>query len=156
VTRAAAWRAAIAVCALVLIVDQATKQAAIEALYGENPAELPLGFQLDYVTNTGIAFGFLDEGGALVIVVTLLALGLLVGWFASDPTRPTLWLSAGLLTGGALGNLADRVRDGHVTDFVDPPSWPAFNVADVAITIGVLILLFTYMRPRTRHEAEGG
>ncbi len=147
-SRAAAWRGALATCALVLIADQATKQAAIDALLGQPPAELPLGFQLDYVTNTGIAFGFLDDGEALVIVVTLLALGLLIGWFASDPTRPNLWLAAGLLTGGALGNLADRVRDGAVTDFIDPPSWPAFNLADVSITIGVVILLFTYMRPQ--------
>jgi signal peptidase II len=153
---AAAWRAAVATCALVLIADQATKQAAIEALYGENPTDLPLGFQLDYVTNTGIAFGFLDNGGALVIVVTVLALSLLVGWFAPDPTRPGLWLSAGLLTGGALGNLADRVRDGAVTDFVDPPSWPAFNLADVAITVGVVILLVSYMRPQPEAGREAG
>ena len=59
-----------------------------------------------------------------------------------------MWLSVGLLTGGALGNLADRLREGAVTDFIDPPNWPAFNVADVAITIGVLILLVTYMRPQ--------
>ena len=153
-SKAAAWRAAIAVCALVLIVDQATKQAAIDALYGENPVDLPLGFQLDYVTNPGIAFGFFDDGEALVIVITLLALGLLIGWFASDPTRPNLWLAAGLLTGGALGNLADRVRDGHVTDFIDPPSWPAFNVADVAITLGVVTIAVIAFRAPARPEPE--
>jgi signal peptidase II len=147
VSRSAAWRAAVATCALVLIADQATKQAAIDALVGQPAKELPLGFELDYVTNTGIAFGLFSDGAGFVIVVTLLALGLLIGWFASDPTRPYLWLAAGLLTGGALGNLADRVRDGAVTDFIDPPSWPAFNLADVAITAGVVILLITYMRP---------
>jgi signal peptidase II len=148
VSRAAAWRAAAAVCALVLVVDQATKQAAIDALFGEPPVDLPLGFQFDYVTNTGIAFGLFDDGEAFVIAVTLAALALLVGWFATDPTRPRMWLAAGLLTGGALGNLADRVRDGAVIDFVDPPSWPAFNVADVAITLGVAILLVGYMLPQ--------
>ena len=147
-SRGAAWRAAVAVCALVLIADQATKQAAIDALYGQNPVDLPLGFQFDYVTNTGIAFGLFSDGEALVILVTLAALALLVGWFATDPTRPKLWLATGLLTGGALGNLADRVRDGAVTDFIDPPSWPAFNVADVAITLGVVILLFGYLLPQ--------
>ena len=146
---AGAWRAAVATCALVVVADQATKQAAIDALVGRTPVELPLGFQLDYVTNTGIAFGLLDDGEGLVIAITLAALGLLVGWFASDPSRPGLWIAVGLLTGGALGNLADRVREGAVTDFVDPPSWPAFNVADVAITAGVAILLFAYMRPRS-------
>jgi len=149
VSAAGAWRAAVATCALVVVADQATKQAAIDALVGRTPVELPLGFQLDYVTNTGIAFGLLDDGEGLVIAITLAALGLLVGWFASDPSRPGLWIAVGLLTGGALGNLADRVREGAVTDFVDPPSWPAFNVADVAITAGVAILLFAYMRPRS-------
>ena len=147
-TKGAAWRAAAAVCALVFVFDQATKQAAIDAVYGEPPIDLPLGFQLDYVTNTGIAFGLFDDGEAFVILVTLAALALLVGWFATDPTRPRIWLAAGLLTGGALGNLADRVRDGAVTDFIDPPNWPAFNVADVAITAGVVILLVSYLFPQ--------
>ena len=84
-SRSNAWLAALAVCALVLIVDQATKQAAIDALYGENPIELPLGFQFDYVTNSGIAFGLFSDGEAFVILVTVAALGLLVGWFATDP-----------------------------------------------------------------------
>jgi signal peptidase II len=147
VSRAAAWRAALATCALVVIIDQATKEAAIEALLGQPAKELPLGFQLDYVTNTGIAFGLLDDGEGLVITVTVLALGALIAWFASDPTRPGLWLAAGLLTGGALGNLADRLREGAVTDFIDPPSWPAFNFADVAITLGVIVLLMSYWSP---------
>ena len=149
-SRSASWRAALAVCALVLVFDQATKQAAIDALLGQEAVELPLGFQLDYVTNTGIAFGLFSDGEGLVIAVTVLALGLLVGWFVSDPARPNLWLATGLLTGGALGNLADRIRDGAVTDFIDPPSWPAFNIADIAITVGVVILLFTYMRPERK------
>ena len=149
-SRGAAWRAALATCALVLVADQATKQAAIDALFGEPAVELPLGFEFDYVTNTGIAFGLFSDGEWLVIAVTVVALGLLVGWFASDPTRPNLWFATGLLTGGALGNLADRVRDGAVTDFIDPPSWPAFNLADIAITVGVAILLISYMRPERR------
>ena len=147
-SRSAAWRAALATCALVLIADQATKQAAIDALLGQAPTELPLGFEFDYVTNTGIAFGLFADGEVFVIAVTLIALGLLVGWFVSDPTRPNLWLATGLLTGGALGNLADRVRDGAVTDFIDPPSWPAFNLADVAITAGVVVLAISYLRGR--------
>ena len=62
-------------------------------------------------------------------------------WFALDPQRPGLWLAVGLLAGGALGNLADRVRAGAVTDFIDPPLWPTFNLADVAITLGALVLV---------------
>jgi signal peptidase II len=72
-------------------------------------------------------------------------------WFALDPGRPGLWLAVGLLTGGALGNLADRVRIDAVTDFIDPPLWPAFNVADIAITFGALGLVLASLAP-----AEGG
>ena len=142
----APWLGAIATCAAVLIADQATKQIAMAELAGQAPADLPLGFEFDYVTNTGIAFGLLDDGEGLVIAITLAALSLLFAWFARDPGRPGLWPAVGLLSGGALGNLADRVRDGAVIDFVDPPHWPAFNLADVAITLGVALLLLVSWR----------
>ncbi|MGI8461129.1 MAG: signal peptidase II [Solirubrobacterales bacterium] len=147
-SHAAAWRAALATCALVVVLDQVSKQAAIDALVGRSPIELPLGFELDYVTNEGIAFGLFDNGEGFVIAITLAALGLLIGWFASDPTKAGLWSAVGLIAGGAIGNLADRLREGAVTDFIDPPNWPAFNVADVAITLGVVLLLLAYMGPR--------
>jgi signal peptidase II len=67
-------------------------------------------------------------------------------WFAVAPGRPGLWLAVGLLTGGALGNLIDRVRDSAVTDFLDPPLWPAFNVADIAVTLGALTLALVVLR----------
>ena len=94
------------------------------------------------VRNSGVAFGVLSGGGAIVLVFTFLALGLLLGYFARRPDRPWLWLPAGLLTGGALGNLFDRLVHGAVTDFIKLPFWPAFNVADMAITVGVLALLY--------------
>ena len=56
--------------------------------------------------------------------------------------RPWLWLPTGMLVGGAIGNLIDRVANGQVTDFIKLPAWPAFNVADMSITFGVLILLW--------------
>ena len=159
-SRAAAWRGALAVCGAVVLVDQATKEVAIAELAGRAPVELPLGFELDYLTNSGIAFGLLDQGEGLVIAITVVALGLLCGWFARDPARPGLWPAVGLLAGGALGNLADRLRDGAVTDFIDPPSWPAFNVADVAITLGVALLVLASARsgpePPDRATAAAG
>ena len=75
--------------------------------------------------------------------MTIAALALVLAWFAIDPRRPGLALSVGLLAGGALGNLADRVRASAVTDFIDLPLWPAFNLADVAITLGALGLVLT-------------
>jgi signal peptidase II len=131
----------VAVCGLVVGLDQATKGAVVESLDLGERVHLVLGFDLAHVTNRGIAFGLLDDGRGLVLAVTAVALGLIVAWFASDPARPGLWLGVGLLTGGALGNLADRIRADAVTDFLDPPLWPAFNLADVAITAGVAVVV---------------
>ena len=77
-------------------------------------------------------------------------------WFALDPARPGLWLAVGLLAGGALGNLADRVRADAVTDFIDPPLWPTFNLADVAITLGALALVLVSLDRRTPGRAASG
>jgi signal peptidase II len=81
------------------------------------------------------------------------ALVLLVVYFALHATRPLLWLPTGLLLGGALGNMIDRAREGAVTDFIDLPLWPAFNLADVAITAGVVALLLALEAGRQREAA---
>ncbi len=138
----------LAVCVAVVALDQLSKGALRGALEPGERRDLVLGFDLSYVTNEGIAFGLLSEGAdEIVLAITALALALVVGWFAIDPNRPGLWLGVGLLVGGALGNLIDRLRLDGVTDFIDPPLWPAFNLADAAITIGVLILVLSALAP---------
>ena len=129
------------VAALVVALDQASKGILRGALENGEHRDLILGFELSHVTNSGIAFGAL-EGSAegLVLAVTAAALALIVGWFIAAGDRRGMWLGVGLVVGGALGNLIDRVRIDGVTDFIDPPYWPAFNVADVAITAGVVVL----------------
>lgn len=138
---AAAWgRVALVVCAVVAV-DQVTKALVVDSLARGERRDLALGIDLVHVRNSGIAFGLFDGGGAALTIVTLAALGLLLVYFATHATRPLVWLPTGLLLGGALGNLIDRARDGAVTDFIDLPLWPAFNVADMAITVGVVTLL---------------
>ena len=144
------WVWAIALGAGVLVCDQITKAIAASALDPGEHVSIGLGFQLTDVRNRGIAFGLLADGQGLVIAVTAAALGLILAYFARNPARPGLWVGVGLLLGGALGNLADRVRADEVTDFIDPPLWPAFNVADVAITVGVLALLYVLEGPPSR------
>jgi signal peptidase II len=130
------------VLAAVLIADQLTKHTVANGIAaGEERRFLP-AVQLVHVRNTGVAFGFFSGGGTLVLVFTLVALVLLLGYFARRPDRPLLWLPTGLLIGGALGNLIDRIGSGAVTDFIKVPLWPAFNVADMAITFGILTLLY--------------
>lgn len=139
--RARAWLGMLAVCGLVVAIDQASKAAIIDSMAPGERTDLALGFDLSRVSNSGIAFGFLDDGkDGLVLTITVVALALIVGWFAFDSRRPWLWLGVGLVSGGALGNFADRIRDGAVTDFIDPPAWPAFNTADIAITFGVIVI----------------
>jgi signal peptidase II len=145
----------LAVAALVVVMDQVAKAAIQGSLEPGESNDLILGFQLTRVTNSGVAFGLFSEGGdAVVIGFTAAALALIVAWFIVDTTRPGLWLGVGLLTGGALGNLADRIFDGAVTDFLDPPIWPSFNVADIAITLGVVVIAFSALAPPAEQATE--
>lgn len=140
---------------IVLAIDQATKAAVVSSLVLGESRDLAVGFDLTRVTNSGIAFGLLDEGSdALVLVITGVALLVVIGWFAVDGSRPWLWLGVGLLVGGAVGNLVDRVRVGSVTDFIDPPVWPAFNFADVAITFGVAVVVLSAFGEAPEPEPE--
>jgi signal peptidase II len=150
-----AWCLAGALCGFVVIADQAAKAAIEDHLVpGQHVAVLgPLGLTLSH--NSGVAFGLAGGGGVRLVAVTLVALGVVGYLFARDPTRLGMWVAAGLLAGGALGNLADRIRAGAVTDFIALPHWPPFNLADMAVTGGVLLLVFLYLRDAER-EPEGG
>ena len=136
-TRLTGWRRALIVAGVIVAVDQATKAwiVATRAL-GETDAVFP-GIELNYVRNSGVAFGALAGGGTIVWLLTAVAISALIGYFALRADRLWLWLPVGAVIGGAVGNLADRARDGAVIDFIDPIAWPAFNVADVAIVIGI-------------------
>ena len=141
--------AALATAGLVVAVDQATKQWAISRIERGEEKEVFFGLDLTNARNTGVAFGALEGGGAIVAVLIGISLTLLVGYFVANRKRPWLWLPVGLLLGGALGNLADRAREGAVIDFIDPVAWPAFNVADSCIVVGVVLLLWVVEgRPR--------
>jgi signal peptidase II len=133
---------AAATAGVVVALDQATKQLAVSHIErGEHVSVFP-GLELTNARNTGVAFGALEGGGLVVAILIGLSLALLVGYFIVHRDMPWLWLPVGLLLGGALGNLADRARQGAVIDFIDPVAWPAFNLADACIVIGVLVLLY--------------
>jgi signal peptidase II len=152
--RARAWRRAGALCVLVVILDQVAK-ALIEAnlVPGEQVDVLgPLTLTLAH--NRGVAFGMASGGGLALIALTIAALVFVGVLFARDPARSGMWVAVGLLVGGALGNLTDRVRAGEVTDYVDFLSWPPFNLADVAITLGVVALALVYMREEGKGAEE--
>jgi signal peptidase II len=145
-TRADAWRRAAIAAGLFVALDQITKQIAIAAIDRGDSINVFFGIDLTNVRNKGVAFGLAGGGGALVSGLTVVALILLAIYFAIRASMPWLWLPVGVIAGGALGNLADRARDGAVIDFIDPVLWPAFNLADMGVVFGILGLLYVVDR----------
>jgi signal peptidase II len=147
--------AAAAVAAAVVAVDQLAKALVRGGIEAGGREDIVAGIRIVNVRNSGIAFGFLADGGAVLVVGTALALLALVFFFATHTGRRLVWLPTGLLLGGAIGNLIDRAREGSVTDFIKFPHFPAFNVADMAITFGVLVLVYVLeMSPRAGAESD--
>ena len=145
-SRAAAARAA-ALTVAVVAADQATKALVRSGVdVGHRDGVFP-GVEIVHVRNRGVAFGLFAQGGVVLVVVGIVCVTALLAFFVTHSRRPLVWLPTGLLLGGAAGNLIDRLRDGFVTDFIDLPLWPAFNVADMAITFGVLSLLYVLEGP---------
>jgi signal peptidase II len=126
----------------VIVADQITKVIVRDEISRFEEHELFLGIKLINTRNTGVAFSMFSGGGPLVVIIALIALGALIAFFVTHLHRPLVWLPTGLLIGGAAGNLIDRIRLGAVTDFIKFPHWPAFNVADICVTFGVIALIF--------------
>jgi len=144
VSRPGFGRAA-AVALVAVVLDQVTKAIVRNEVVAGERIDLVGGVEIVRVANRGIAFGMLDGAGSWVMVIAAIAFAGLLLYFLASDERPGLWVPIGLLAGGAIGNLIDRAREGFVTDFIDPPGWPAFNVADIAITTGVILLIGIYV-----------
>lgn len=130
---------------MVVCFDQLTKAWILSALPigAEWPAGGPLTrwFAIHHIRNTGMAFGFGQGRGAMFLVIAILVAGMLLAWAASAPPHERLLrASLGLIAGGAIGNAIDRMRFGDVVDFFDFRFFPIFNVADSAISVGVVLL----------------
>jgi signal peptidase II len=144
-----AWVRAGLVVLVVVVADQLSKHEIRQSIVpGEERGVLP-GIQLVNTRNRGVAFGFLPGNHIAVTLVIGVALLALLVYFALHATRPLIWLPTGMLIGGALGNILDRLRAGSGTDFIRLPlGWPPFNLADTSITLGVLLLIFAIEAPR--------
>jgi signal peptidase II len=134
------WQWAVAIAAIVA--DQVTKHVVTSTLALDESVHVIGPLSIHHVQNTGIAFGFFAGATSIVTIVTAIAVVWMLTFFARSGARhPVLPAALGLLAGGSISNLADRVRLGHVTDFIDFSHWPAFNLADSFIVVGVAILL---------------
>ena len=125
-----------------VVADQVTKHVVASNLRLGEGLHVVGPFSIRHVENSGIAFGLFSNATAAVIVVTAIAVAWMLVYFARSGARhPVLPVALGLVIGGSVSNLADRIRLGFVTDFLDFRYWPAFNLADSFIVIGVGILL---------------
>jgi signal peptidase II len=131
-----------AIALAAVVADQVTKHIVAANLRLGEGVHVVGPFSIRHVENSGIAFGLFSNATAAVIVVTAIAIAWMLVYFARSGARhPVLPVALGLVIGGSVSNLADRVRLGFVTDFLDFRYWPAFNLADSFIVIGVGILL---------------
>ncbi len=136
---------------LVVVLDQLTKLWAQSALQYHQPIPVMPMFNLTLAYNTGAAFSFLSDAGGwqrwFFIVLTLIICGIILRWIWNMRAQERLHAAAlALILGGAIGNLIDRVWLGYVIDFIDiyyqRYHWPIFNIADSAITVGVILLMY--------------
>ena len=143
------WIALGAIALSALGGDQLTKYFASTRLALDEQVHVAGPLSIHHVHNSGIAFGFFSNATAIVTALTAIAVGWMLLFFARSGARhPILPIALGLLIGGSASNLIDRVRLGHVTDFIDLEFWPAFNLADSFIVLGVLILLAALLLPQ--------
>ena len=140
---------------LIVIADQLSKNwIRINLLRGQSLFDIGF-FRIIHVSNTGAAFGlFQDQSLALTIIAVVGVVVILVCALFLSRSLPFLNSMSGksvlgLILGGTVGNLIDRLRFGHVTDFIDFGFWPAFNVADSAVTVGVIIIAYFILRSYT-------
>jgi len=136
-----AWLRALGLASVVLLLDQGVKSAVRANIIVGERRDLLGPLDLVRVSNQGVAFGFMNGAGWVVPAITLAALTGVLIWFGTHTSAYLAWIPAGLVLGGAAGNLWDRLQAGAVTDFIKLPHWPAFNIADMAITIGVVALV---------------
>ena len=154
------WLALGAVALAAIAADQLTKAIVSSQLALDDSVHVIGPFSIHHVQNSGIAFGLFASATSLVILLTGIAVAWMLYFFSRSGARhPVLPVALGLVIGGSVSNLVDRVRLGHVTDFLDLKFWPAFNLADSFITVGVVILLLALMaadrsRPARAREAS--
>ena len=153
------WIGLAVVALAAVIADQVTKHVVASSIALDHAVKLVGPFSIHHVQNSGIAFGLFSSATVIVIVLTTVAVAWMLVFFARSGARhPALPVALGLLIGGSVSNLVDRVRLGYVTDFLDLRWWPAFNLADTCIVVGVCLLVGSLLladrSPRRRADTS--
>jgi signal peptidase II len=140
------WVSLLAVASAAVAADQLTKRLVASALDIDDGVSVIGPLSIHHVRNSGIAFGLFASRTSAVIALTTIAVGAMIVFYARSAQRhPYLPVALGLVLGGSLSNLVDRVRLGYVTDFIDFRWWPAFNLADSFIVVGVALLFWSFV-----------
>lgn len=147
-TAAAGWLRVLGVAALAVGLDQLTKAAVTSSFEVGESDNVFYGVEITFVRNEGIAFGAFGGGGPVIPILVGASMALLIAYYAGHAREKLLWLPVGAILGGAIGNVIDRIRLGYVVDFIDPIAWPAFNLADVFIVLGVIGFVLLLMGGR--------
>ena len=139
---------------LVFIIDQLVKHLVVSTMHlGQSLPVIKGIFHITYVLNPGAAFGMLEHQRWIFIVVALLVVVLALVFYKHIQQESLITrIGAGLLLGGALGNLLDRIQSGLVVDFLDFRIWPVFNIADIAICGGAAMLIWDMWQRRNEDE----
>ncbi len=136
----------LALAAAIVGLDQLTKWIIRGWLERGEAYSLIWPLKIVHVTNSGAAFGMFQGAGPLLVITSVVGMvAILVYLFNPGFAHPLMRFGLAFMLGGAVGNLIDRVSEGRVVDFVKVPNFPAFNVADSAITIGVILLIWALM-----------
>jgi signal peptidase II len=150
------WLVLALVAGAAILADQLTKQLVGRTLALGDSVDIAGPFSIHHVQNSGIAFGLFGSRTSLVIGITAIAVAAMLLFFARSGRRhPVLPAALGLVLGGSIANLVDRVRLGHVTDFLDLVAWPAFNLADTFIVVGVAVLFGALVLGDRSHRMHG-
>ncbi len=140
------WVALIVIASTAIVADQLTKSIVSMRLPIGRAAASIGPFSIHHVQNSGIAFGlFADSTTAVILLTTAAVTAMLIFFGRTAQRHPLLPVALGLVIGGSIANLIDRVRLGHVTDFLDFAYWPAFNLADTFIVVGVGLLFVSFV-----------
>lgn len=139
---------------VIVLLDQATKLLVrMHMMPGDSIPLIPKIFHLTYVQNPGAAFGmFAHQTAFFIIIAVAVILFILVFFHKTDRHQKLLRIGLSLQLGGAVGNLIDRIYLGHVTDFFDFRIWPVFNIADMAIVFGVVLLCWEIIKASPEGE----
>ncbi|MFW5998249.1 MAG: signal peptidase II [bacterium] len=134
------------ICIIIVILDQWIKYLVDNSFqYGQSYPIIQDIFHLTYVRNTGAAFGILKDYTEVFILLSIIVIIFMIIILYKSPKNIILELGIGLIIGGAIGNLIDRIRLGFVIDYIDLQIWPVFNLADIFVTIGTIIFIYILM-----------